>query len=94
MMNRYQNSNQRKAHHQQQNDITAINQELKNNRQTLSDFFSKEDLYLPEHKGHKIALALKDLNVNQLRKIFDMIEKAATKSLKSLGLIRLPPVAT
>jgi len=79
-MNHYQNRNQRSQHQQQRNDIAVINQELRNNQQTLSKYFSNEDLYLPNHKAYKIALALKDLNINQLRKIFDMIEKAAMLS--------------
>ncbi|SRR5690554_4149658 len=78
-MNQYQNRNQRPKH-QQQNAISMINQEIKNNQQPLSHFFTKEDLYLPDHKAYKIADALQDLNVNQLRKIFDMIGKAAMLS--------------
>jgi CRISPR type III-A-associated protein Csm2 len=61
--------------------IEKINEELiLDKNKTISDFFSREDLYLPKHKAHRIANALRDLNVNQLRKIFDMIDKSSMLS--------------
>ena len=58
-MNQYQNRNQRPKH-QQQNAISMINQEIKNNQQPLSHFFTKEDLYFPANKAYKIQNAFQD----------------------------------
>jgi CRISPR type III-A-associated protein Csm2 len=58
------------------NVIGDINLELKNSPKPIHQLFSKEDLFLPGGKAHKIAEALRDLNINQLRKVFDYFNRA------------------
>ena len=58
------------------NAIGTIVEELKKHQKPISECFTKKDLYLPEGKAHVIANNLRDMKVNQIRKIFDMISKA------------------
>jgi CRISPR type III-A-associated protein Csm2 len=59
----------------------AINRKLSEKPdQALHEMFRDEDLYLPGGDADNIAQSLQSLNTNQLRKVFDMIEKASVQS--------------
>lgn len=59
------------------NFIYEVNESLRlNHHVKLSELFSLEDLYLPGGTIFNIALAIKDIKTNQLRKIFENVEDA------------------
>ena len=59
------------------NFITEVNESLRLKQQVrLSELFSLEDMYLPGGTIFKIALAIKEIKTNQLRKIFENVENA------------------
>lgn len=78
-MNQHQNNRPSKPSNRE-NEITFINQKLQKMSGTLSQILTPEDLYLPDGMAYKIAIAIQDLNISQLRKIFDLIDRSASLS--------------